>query len=77
MDVVVPITGGAVALTAGFLGKQIYFAVRAKVRRWDSHIDECAQKAVDHARLEEKVNYLTSNQSEINRKLDRILETRQ
>lgn len=82
MDVSLPITGGGILLViTGFSIKHAISLGLQKAKNWDDHLLQCAEKNIDHARLEEKVVSLQTNQERIegtvnkmDNKLDRLLE---
>jgi chemotaxis regulatin CheY-phosphate phosphatase CheZ len=47
-------------------------ALKEQSRKWNSHVEECTARRVDHARLEEKVESLRENQSRIESTLNGV-----
>ena len=65
MDLVVPISGGAI--TACIVGVIAWFA-KEKIARWDKHLLECGEKSIKTAQLEGHVNA-------IGEKVDQLADT--
>jgi hypothetical protein len=56
MDLTLPVTGGGVAaVVTGWLAKKGIAVLVMKANRWDKHLEQCQNKAVDFGRLEERL----------------------
>ncbi len=73
MDVSLPITGGGLLLVAtGFALKKVIsfgFDWKSKV---DQHLVDCNEKAISHARLEERMDSSDANQTRLEGKVDKM-----
>ena len=86
MDISLPVTGGGLLLAGGyFLGKKLWDWSINKIESMDrgimdankriaDHEAECNKRAIQHARLEEQVLSMASNQARIEKKIDDGLE---
>ena len=66
LDIAIPITGGSIALAIIItVGRSAQKLVTEKIRRWDQHLVECAEKTVNHVKLENKVDQLSETAREV------------